>query len=189
MARIAPSWIRTTKVLPKSSSSKPKKRSSSNKCPVEDTGRNSVSPSTTPKSVALNRSKSIGKRSGFRRCRGTASEACKLAGPALSRKKARLGNGKDCSSSSLRSTLRRDCTSLYNRQQGTNSPSMLTLFHHPVCPHSRFVRLALGEYGVDAQSRRGARLGAPRGIHPAQPGRHDARAGRGRRSRRFRARR
>jgi glutathione S-transferase len=27
---------------------------------------------------------------------------------------------------------------------------MLTLFHHPVCPHSRFVRLALGEYGVDA---------------------------------------
>jgi glutathione S-transferase len=25
---------------------------------------------------------------------------------------------------------------------------MLTLFHHPLCPHSRFVRLALGEYGV-----------------------------------------
>jgi glutathione S-transferase len=25
---------------------------------------------------------------------------------------------------------------------------MLTLFHHPFCPHSRFVRLALGEYGV-----------------------------------------
>jgi glutathione S-transferase len=24
---------------------------------------------------------------------------------------------------------------------------MLTLFHHPFCPHSRFVRLALGEYG------------------------------------------
>jgi glutathione S-transferase len=28
---------------------------------------------------------------------------------------------------------------------------MLTLFHHPVCPHSRFVRLALGEYGLDAR--------------------------------------
>lgn len=27
---------------------------------------------------------------------------------------------------------------------------MLTLFHHPFCPHSRFVRLALGEYGLDA---------------------------------------
>jgi glutathione S-transferase len=26
---------------------------------------------------------------------------------------------------------------------------MLTLFHHTFCPHSRFVRLALGEYGGD----------------------------------------
>jgi len=25
---------------------------------------------------------------------------------------------------------------------------MLTLFHHPICPHSRFVRLVLDEYGV-----------------------------------------
>jgi glutathione S-transferase len=25
---------------------------------------------------------------------------------------------------------------------------MLTLFHHPFCPHSRFVRLALGEFGI-----------------------------------------
>jgi glutathione S-transferase len=25
---------------------------------------------------------------------------------------------------------------------------MLTLFHHPICPHSRFVRLALEEYGM-----------------------------------------
>jgi glutathione S-transferase len=25
---------------------------------------------------------------------------------------------------------------------------MLTLFHHPFCPHSRFARLALGEYGL-----------------------------------------
>jgi glutathione S-transferase len=28
---------------------------------------------------------------------------------------------------------------------------MLTLFHHPFCPHSRFVRLGLNEYGVAAQ--------------------------------------
>ena len=27
---------------------------------------------------------------------------------------------------------------------------MLTLFHHPFCPHSRFVRLLLSEYGLDA---------------------------------------
>ena len=26
---------------------------------------------------------------------------------------------------------------------------MLTLFHHPFCPHSRFVRLALGEFGIE----------------------------------------
>ena len=26
---------------------------------------------------------------------------------------------------------------------------MLTLFHHPFCPHSRFVRIAAGEYGLD----------------------------------------
>jgi glutathione S-transferase len=28
---------------------------------------------------------------------------------------------------------------------------MFTLFHHPFCPHSRFVRLVLGEYGLDAR--------------------------------------
>ena len=26
---------------------------------------------------------------------------------------------------------------------------MYTLFHHPFCPHSRFIRLALGEHGLD----------------------------------------
>ncbi len=28
---------------------------------------------------------------------------------------------------------------------------MLTLFHHPFCPHSRFIRLALAEYGLEAR--------------------------------------
>ena len=28
---------------------------------------------------------------------------------------------------------------------------MFTLFHHPLCPHSRYVRLILSEYGVEAQ--------------------------------------
>ncbi len=28
---------------------------------------------------------------------------------------------------------------------------MFTLFHHPFCPHSRFVRLSLGEYGLDVR--------------------------------------
>jgi glutathione S-transferase len=28
---------------------------------------------------------------------------------------------------------------------------MITLFHHPFCPHSRFVRLALGEFGIETR--------------------------------------
>jgi glutathione S-transferase len=28
---------------------------------------------------------------------------------------------------------------------------MATLYHHPLCPHSRFVRLALGEYGLEPE--------------------------------------
>jgi glutathione S-transferase len=28
---------------------------------------------------------------------------------------------------------------------------MTQLYHHPLCPHSRFVRLALGEYGVEPE--------------------------------------
>jgi glutathione S-transferase len=28
---------------------------------------------------------------------------------------------------------------------------MLTLFHHPFCPHSRFIRLALAEHNLDAR--------------------------------------
>jgi glutathione S-transferase len=28
---------------------------------------------------------------------------------------------------------------------------MYTLFHHPFCPHSRFIRLALGEHGIDVR--------------------------------------
>ena len=27
---------------------------------------------------------------------------------------------------------------------------MATLFHHPLCPHSRFIRLVLGEFGLEA---------------------------------------
>jgi glutathione S-transferase len=37
----------------------------------------------------------------------------------------------------------------FRRQEWCNC--MLTLFHHPICPHSRFVRLALAEYGLSVQ--------------------------------------
>ena len=39
---------------------------------------------------------------------------------------------------------------LYFRNTG-DSAAMFTLFHHPFCPHSRFVRLALGEYTIEAR--------------------------------------
>src|SRR5215475_3141459 len=35
------------------------------------------------------------------------------------------------------------------RPNSLSTGNMLTLFHHSFCPHSRFVRLALGEYGIE----------------------------------------
>src|SRR5438477_8584790 len=52
MARIAPSWIRIAKLFQKLSSPRLKKRSASNRWPVEETGRNSVMPSTMPRITA-----------------------------------------------------------------------------------------------------------------------------------------
>src|SRR5215470_17968152 len=62
-ARIAPSWIRTANVLPKSSSLKPKKCSSNSRCPVDDTGMYSVRPSTMPRPAALKISTNIDRNS------------------------------------------------------------------------------------------------------------------------------
>src|SRR5258708_34805512 len=53
---------------------------------------------------------------------------------------------------------------------------MFTLYHHPFCPHSRFIRLAMGEYGLDlrlveerAWDRRGALLAPnPAGSPPGR---------------------
>ena len=50
IARIAPSWIRTSKALPVDS--KPRKWPASRICPVEETGMNSVSPSIRPSTRA-----------------------------------------------------------------------------------------------------------------------------------------
>ena len=40
--------------------------------------------------------------------------------------------------------------SLDTGEVASDAPA-LTLFHHPFCPHSRFVRLVLGEYGIAAR--------------------------------------
>src|SRR6202167_4513972 len=52
--------MRTAKLLPKSSSLKPKKRCTRRRWPVEETGMNSVNPSTTPRMIALRKSNVIG---------------------------------------------------------------------------------------------------------------------------------
>lgn len=36
-------------------------------------------------------------------------------------------------------------------EAGQNRSGMPQLYHHPLCPHSRFIRLALGEYGVEPE--------------------------------------
>jgi hypothetical protein len=37
----------------------------------------------------------------------------------------------------------------FSRRDFTLWDFMYTLYHHPFCPHSRFIRLALGEHGLD----------------------------------------
>ena len=64
---------------------------------------------------------------------------------------------------------------------------MLTLFHHPFCPHSRFVRLVLAEHGLEHRAGRGAGLGAARGVPDAQSGRPPRRCWSTKASRRCRA--
>ena len=43
------------------------------------------------------------------------------------------------------------CPVSVTRRRRIPTSRMLTLFHHPFCPHSRFVRLALGEYGLEVR--------------------------------------
>ena len=52
-AKMAPNWITISKILPRSSL-KFNKSPTTIKCPVLDMGKNSVSPSTTPKIKAFN---------------------------------------------------------------------------------------------------------------------------------------
>src|ERR1700734_201055 len=55
-----------------------------------------------------------------------------------------------------------------------NRARMITLYHHPFCPHSRFIRLVLGEMGIESRlveektwdRRREFLLMAPEGVTP-----------------------
>jgi len=54
MARIAPSWMMTLKAA-HFSASKPRSSVARIRWPVEETGRNSVTPSTMPRMIAIKR--------------------------------------------------------------------------------------------------------------------------------------
>jgi glutathione S-transferase len=47
---------------------------------------------------------------------------------------------------------------------------MLTLFHHPLCPRSRYVHLIFGEYGIPARLVKNG-FGSAERISAAQPSR------------------
>src|SRR5215510_14115146 len=66
---MAPNWIRTANVSQNSLRAKslPRNRFTSKRWPVDDTGRNSVSPSTMPSTMALKKSNNI---KGLRADRG-----------------------------------------------------------------------------------------------------------------------
>ena len=64
---------------------------------------------------------------------------------------------------------------------------MFTLFHHPFCPHSRFIRLALGELGLDLRLVEERAWERREAFLALNPGRHHAGFDRRRRTPRFRA--
>src|SRR5215471_18111168 len=48
--------------------------------------------------------------------------------------------------------IRYECSRGHDSRSPHPLPTaMLTLFHHPFCPHSRFIRLVLNELGLPAQ--------------------------------------
>src|SRR5690606_38206224 len=132
MARMAPSWISTSNTLPVES--KPRKCPASRIWPVEDTGRNSVRPSSRPSSSA-----SISVSNW---------QSHLLAWQAL------LVMARERSYRKLdpcRSPIVAAMVYRYGRRfaRAFRSGIMLTLFHHPMFASCRFVRLAFGEYGEE----------------------------------------
>src|SRR5260370_42201027 len=75
MARIAPSWMITLNAA-HFSASKPSSSVARIKCPVDDTGRNSVTPSTMPRMMAMIRT---GTSTGRRQLGGPRGELAAFA--------------------------------------------------------------------------------------------------------------
>src|SRR3569623_3489787 len=140
MARIAPSWIRTVNESQKAPSPRPKKRSASRRWPVEDTGRNSVTPSMIPRITARIVSDIFTVHFGWK------------SGPLLAysffSRNRQMRNHALCRGFGglvWRRTTIDGLLSISEIVKGCK----FTLIPHPFCPHSRFIRLVFGEYGLD----------------------------------------
>ena len=146
MARIAPSWISTSKVWPEDS--KPRKWATRRRCPVEETGRNSVSPSINPRNRASIRCIIVLDRPLARLFQPNLRRARLVEG--LRRKRHSPANG-EWNSYRLLTNL-----SLIVAPRFASEALMITLHHYAFCPHSRFIRLVLAEMGMqpDAQEER-----------------------------------
>src|SRR5262245_19268609 len=175
----------TANVLPKSSSSKPKKRCTKRRWPVEDTGRNSVSPSTTPRTKALKRSNSMTapriEGDGHAQQRAGRSGRCGFPASLTSGQRERAN---------IAQVAR---VPLYPKDRGR--PNVTGQARAPTLPQSlrphadvvsspvlsAFPLRALGARRIRHRGadRRGARLGAPRGVLNSQPCLHDAGGGGG----------
>ena len=111
--------------------------------PVEETGMNSVRPSSRPSSAASINLATVMGISGRERRGESAASSPRGRAAAIARKAhAALG------SPALRASR------LSQRR------TTMQLYHFPFCPHSRFVRLVLGEYGDDRSRRSRSRSGS-----------------------------
>src|SRR6266536_565497 len=175
-ARMAPSWISTAKLLPKVSSPKPKKCWTSSRCPVEDTGTNSVSPSTMPRIVAVNTSSSMGSapRAGRKRWGTERTQSPPPCGAKRGQEQCRL-----LAAHGFPIGISRDAPDSLPRRRRSRTRGAGT---HAV-PSSVLPALAVRAYRARrirhaGATGRGTRVGTPGGFSRAQPGRHHAGAGR-----------
>src|SRR5262249_30395010 len=175
---MAPNWISTAKVLPKSSSSKPKKRCTNSRCPVEETGRNSVSPSTTPRTNALNRSNVMsgsagngGKDAGAYRRAGAVWQGRSIG---FSRSLTREQWGQSTRGSGPSSQQAEKCSNLLLPSPTRDSLGSATIYADTVPPSvlSAFALRAAGPGRIRYRraAGRGAGVGAPPRVPRHQSG-------------------
>ena len=136
---MAPSWISISKALPVDS--KPRKWPASRIWPVEDTGMNSVSPSSRPSMQGFDDGLAF---HGFLGPCATANRTACLSWREVCPYRSQLPDGP-----LNRAAKTYRCGPAIRQCAFIIAELMLTLFHHPMFATCRFVRLAFGEYGEE----------------------------------------